>query len=176
MSRSDWLDPGETELLDARALRDRAAIQDVVVAAGLLLDAGDFDTLRTLYTADAVFQMDPPPEGYPSVLTTPEQIMMGFSYQWNHARDEVGVMFRHVTSNLLITALGPTTAEVYSIVTVTGLYTDGQFGLRRLGNYVDRLRREGTRWRIAHRTVHMSAPPPLRPAQTAATAPTRPAP
>ncbi|MFI9643769.1 nuclear transport factor 2 family protein [Micromonospora sp. NPDC051925] len=165
MSRTDWLDPGETELLDARVLRERAAIQDVVVAAGLLLDAGDFDMLRTLYTADAVFQMDPAPEGYPSVLTTPEQIMMGFTYQWNHARDEIGVMFRHVTSNLLITSLGPATAEVYSIFTVTGLHTDGQLGLRRLGNYVDRLRREGTRWRIAHRTVHMSAPPPLRAAE-----------
>ncbi|MEV6233464.1 nuclear transport factor 2 family protein [Saccharopolyspora shandongensis] len=164
MSETNWLQPGDTAQIDPRTLVQRTAVTDVVVAAGLLFDSGEFDALGTLYTEDAVFEMEPAPEGFPTTVTTREKITAGLADLWRLNRETVGVYSRHATSNLLITRLGADTAEVYSIFTVTGVYADGRFELRRLGNYVDLLRREGTAWRIAHRRLHMLAPPPLRPA------------
>lgn len=164
MSETYWQRPGDTDRLDSRVLAQRAAITDVVIAAGLLFDSGEFDELRTLYTADAIFEMDPAPEGFPARVSTREEIVAGLARLWQINRETLGVHVRHATSNLLVTGLSEDTAEVYSIVTATGVYADGRFELRRLGNYVDLLHREGTVWRIAHRRLHMLAPPPLRPA------------
>jgi len=80
----------------------------------------------------------------------------------------VGLYSRHATSNVLITGLSADTAEVYSTFTATGVYADGRLELRRAGNYVDVLRREGTAWRIASRRVCMLAPPPVHPASAPA--------
>ncbi|MBU3862598.1 nuclear transport factor 2 family protein (plasmid) [Streptomyces sp. 4503] len=164
MSETHRLQPGETTQLDPQMLIERAAVTDVVVAAGLLFDSGEFETLGTLYTADALFEMIPAPEGFPATVSTREQITDGLARLWQHNRETVGVHSRHATSNLLVTRLDADTAEVYSIFTVTGLYTDGRLGLRRLGNYVDLLHREGTAWRIAHRRLYMQGPPPVWPA------------
>ncbi|MFD5386123.1 nuclear transport factor 2 family protein [Streptomyces sp. NPDC127074] len=164
MSETHRLQPGETTQLDHRMLIERAAVTDVVVAAGLLFDSGEFETLGTLYTADALFEMSPAPEGFPATVSTREQITDGLARLWQHNRETVGVHSRHATSNLLVTRLDADTAEVYSIFTVTGSYTDGRLGLRRLGNYVDLLHREGTAWRIAHRRLYMEGPPPVWPA------------
>ncbi|MDT0612241.1 nuclear transport factor 2 family protein [Streptomyces lancefieldiae] len=163
MSETGWLQPGETSQLDPRTLIERAAVTDVVVAAGLLFDSGEFETLGTLYTADALFEMIPAPEGFPATISTSKQITDGLAQLRRINRETEGVHSRHVTSNLLVTRLGADTAEVYSIFTVTGLYSDGRLGLRRLGNYVDLLRREGTAWRIAHRRLYMQEPPPVQP-------------
>ncbi|MGA6152800.1 nuclear transport factor 2 family protein [Stenotrophomonas sp. NPDC087984] len=164
MSETGWLRPGETTQLDPRMLIERAAVTDVVIAAGLLFDSGEFETLGTLYTADALFEMIPAPEGFPATVSTREQITDGLARLRQINQETVGVHSRHATSNLLVTRLDADTAEVYSIFTVTGLYTDGRLGLRRLGNYVDLLHREGTAWRIAHRRLYMQEPPPVWPA------------
>lgn len=163
MNETDRLQPGETTQLDPRTLIARAAVTDVVVAAGLLFDSGEFETLNTLYTADALFEMIPAPEGFPAVISTSKQITDGLAQLWRINRETVGVHSRHAVSNLLVTRLDADTAEVYSVLTVTGLYSDGELGLRRLGNYVDLLRREGTAWRIAHRRLYLQDPPQLWP-------------
>ncbi|MER5432229.1 nuclear transport factor 2 family protein [Streptomyces sp. NPDC002588] len=173
MTDTGWIQPGDMDQLDPRTLVQRAAVTDVVVAAGLLFDSGEFETLGTLYTADALFEMDPAPEGFPAAVRTRDQITAGLAALWRHNRETVGVHSRHATSNLLVTRLSEDTAEVYSIFTVTGRYLDGRFDLRRLGNYVDLLHREGTAWRIAHRRLHMMAPPPVRPGSSPASDPDR---
>lgn len=165
MSTTSWQQPGGLDQLDTRALIARAAVTDVVVASGLFFDSGEFDELSRLYTEDATFEMIPPPEGFPDRITGADQIAGGLAMLWKINREQVGVFSRHATSNLLVTQLGPDEAEVYSIVTVTGVYTDGHYDLRRLGNYVDRLRREGLAWRIASRRLYLQAPPALRPAE-----------
>jgi hypothetical protein len=123
--------------------------------------AVDLHAMGELFTPDARYEPDPLPNGLPPVISTREQIVAGMTRLWRHNRETVGVYQRHVTTNVLITQLGSAAAEVQSVLTVTGSYADGRLELRRAGNYVDRLRKEGGRWRIAHRTLHLMAPPSL---------------
>jgi ketosteroid isomerase-like protein len=154
-------EPGETTLFDAETLADRAAIEDVISSFALLFDSGGFASMGELFTEDARYELDPPPTGLPSIISTREQIVAGMTHLWQHNRETVGVYQRHVTTNVLITRLGGDAAEVHSVLTVTGSYADGRLELRRTGNYLDQLRKEGGRWRIEHRKLFLAAPPPL---------------
>jgi ketosteroid isomerase-like protein len=154
-------EPGETTLLDATALADRAAIHDVIAAFALLFDSGGFAAMGELFTEDACYELNPPPDGLPATISTREQIVAGMTSLWQHNRETVGVYQRHVTTDLLVTRLGVDAAEAHSVLTVTGAYADGRLEFRRAGNYVDQLRKEGSRWRISHRTLFLAAPPPI---------------
>lgn len=153
------IQPGEAGRLTPQVLADRAAIHDVVAAFGLLIDSGEWAALGELLTEDARYELVPPPEGLPPVLETRAQVVAGMEYLWRHNREVVGVHQRHVTTNVLVTELGTAEARAHSVLTITGSYPDGRRELRRAGNYVDRFRREGARWRIAHRELHLAEPP-----------------
>lgn len=164
-TQTQWRQPGDTALFDQQVLIDRAAIQDVVHAVGLLFDSGEFAELGELLTADARYEIDPLPPlppGMPPVASSREEIVTGMSMIWRHNRDVLHVYPRHVVTNVLITRLGADSAEVHSMLTITGTDADDRHELRKVGRYVDLFRREGARWRIAHRRQLMMAPPPLR--------------
>ncbi|GAA1314658.1 nuclear transport factor 2 family protein [Saccharothrix xinjiangensis] len=151
--------PGSMDRSTPGALADRAAIHDVVAAFGLLFDSGGWIALGELFTEDARYELVPPPEGLPPVLETRGQVVAGMEHLWRHNREVLGLHQRHVTTNVLVTELGPEEATAHSVLTITGTHPDGRVELRRAGNYVDRFRRTGSRWRIAHRELHLVEPP-----------------
>ncbi|KJS52612.1 nuclear transport factor 2 family protein [Streptomyces rubellomurinus] len=153
--------PGSTGHLDAAFLADRAAIQDVVAAYSLYYDSGDFDALGELFTEDATFTFTPAPEGFPPSVATRERIVFAMAALYRHHTETRGAHQRHLTANTVVTRLDATTAEARSLLSLTFALDDGGFELGRSGSYVDRLEKDGDRWRIASRHVWLRDLPPV---------------
>ncbi|MFE5587133.1 nuclear transport factor 2 family protein [Kitasatospora sp. NPDC056531] len=145
--------PGSTGHLDAAFLADRAAIQDLIAAYSLYYDSGDFDALGDLFTEDATFTFTPAPEGFPPSVTTRERIVFAMAALYRHHTGTRGAHQRHLTSNTVVTRLDGTTAEARSLLAICFALDDGTHEIGRSGSYVDRLEKDGQRWRIASRHV-----------------------
>jgi 3-phenylpropionate/cinnamic acid dioxygenase small subunit len=149
---------GDASLLGSDALADRAALQDVVFAFALHYDNGDFAELNNLLTADAEYIVEPAPPGMPPLVSTRERITAGIELVWRHNHENLHLVQRHVITNVLVTGLDTDAPEARSVLTVTTLHSDGSHTVSRTGSYTDKFRREGDRWRIAHRLLRLATP------------------
>jgi len=165
--------PGSTAHLDAGLLADRAAIHDLVAGYSHCYDSGDFEALGQLFTEDASLTFTPQPEGFPPSVTTRARIVVAMGALYRHSNEARGAHQRHLTSNVVITRIDATTAEVRSLLAVTFAFDDGRFELGRTGAYTDLLEKDGERWRIASRHLWLREVPTLTSTGLTSTADTR---
>jgi ketosteroid isomerase-like protein len=126
-------------------LRSAEEIRNLLVRYGLYLDQKDFDGYVSLFTDDGVLDA---PLGK---ATGPENIraMLG------NVLGPIGAGF-HLYANPLIEVDGDHATSMSRFSYVQAI--DGQLPeLRLVGHYDDVLRRDGGRWRFAHRTITIDA-------------------
>lgn len=145
--------PGSTAHIDDAFLADRAAILDLVAAYGIYYDSGDFETLGDLFTEEASFVLNPPPEGFPQSITTRAHIVQALSTLYRQHTVTRGVYHRHVTTNTVIDRIDGATADTRSLLVVVLTSVDDQQELGPSGFYLDHLEKRGHRWRIASRNL-----------------------
>lgn len=119
---------------------DRAEIQNLAGRYSQALDDGDPDTWAEVWTADGVMEM-----------VTQERRITGDSLRaLAAARDDSTPQGRHMPSTFVIDGEGDE-ASMSSYVTVVRCDDPARIVFQ--GRYVDKIRRVGGSWKLAHRTI-----------------------
>lgn len=118
---------------------DRAEIQNLAGRYSQALDDGDPDAWAEVWTADGVMEM-----------VTQERWITGDSLRALAARDDSTPQGRHMPSTFVIDGEGDE-ASMSSYVTVVRCDDPARIVFQ--GRYVDKIRRVGGSWKLAHRTI-----------------------
>ena len=119
---------------------DRAEIQNLAGRYSQALDDGDPDAWAEVWTADGVMEM-----------VAQERWITGDSLRaLAAARDDSTPQARHMPSTFVIDGEGDE-ASMSSYVTVVSCDDPAKIVFQ--GRYVDKIRRVGGSWKLAHRTI-----------------------
>lgn len=159
-----FLHAAETEAsspsMEARLkkLEDRAAIHDLLIRYGQLLDEEDFVGYSKLFATEGVW------EGGIGSAKGPEGILNMLEKVFGRvSRGQYGNSY-HVMSDIMIKVDGDkATSRSNWTWIVEG--DDGRPVIQRAGHYEDRLVREAGQWKFAHRLTVTSLPPPAKDAE-----------
>jgi hypothetical protein len=127
------------EAVMSLSLEDRVAVTEVISLHGHLIDAGDFDRLHELFTADVTYDV--------SDLGGTPLVGIAAIREASLTLGPANPVAHHVT-NILINSLDDNHATAQS--KGIGIRTDGTVGSV---VYKDILVRSPDGWRISHRTV-----------------------
>jgi hypothetical protein len=132
-------------------LVDRAAIEDLLITYGRMLDVEDFVGYSKLFARDGVW------EGGIGSATGPAEIQHMLEKVFGRVdRGKYGASF-HVMSNITVQVTGDT-ATSWSRWTWFVEGADGKPAAQRSGHYEDKLVREGGQWRFKHRLTVTELP------------------
>ena len=136
-------------------LEDRLAITDTLHRYGQTYDAGDWDGLRTVFTADAEFQILGAVGGMPSIIRGADEIVASFRAR----REEIQpAQRRHISTNLVIHETGSSDEGRASSYLLLASTNQGNLEMLAAGRYDDELRKDTDgRWRIHRRVVTVDA-------------------
>ena len=136
-------------------MRDETAakfeISELISRYGNCLDSGDFAELEALFTADAVFRVEP--SDHVPELVGSLHIRQAIEERWKVVHE--GAQRRHVMSNIVVesidgdTATARTVLLVYEVAKARGSTVQ----LHGLGVYEDTLERSSGRWRFKERRL-----------------------
>lgn len=134
---------------------DRAAIHDLIVTYGRLLDGRDLAGYSRLFAADGVW------EGGIGSAKGPKEIQQMLERVYSRvAPGEYGNSY-HIMSDFLIEPKGDT-ATAWSRWTWVAEGEDGKPAIQRSGHYEDTLVREGGGWRFKRRLTVTEMPTPAK--------------
>ena len=122
---------------------DRLAIIDQAIAYGRIVDAGDFDRLRDLFTADATAELGG--SGQSGIDQICERLTTALApyASWEHRLSDHEVT---VTGDTATARCSVNATHTRPVGQVPGEYTV-------IGVYEDRLARTAEGWRITHRAL-----------------------
>lgn len=125
---------------------DRQAIIDLTEKYCLLVDAGDFDALRSVFAPDATAQMGGQgQQGIDEICDRLTTALAGF-VRWEHHIEGHEV---HVDGDVATSRCSVRGEHVRHAGETPPVYTV-------IGHYEDRLARTGDGWRITHRSLVVS--------------------
>lgn len=136
-------------------VRARVEIAELLARFGNALDAGDFDALEALFSADAEFHIEPPPADVALPLRGARGIRDTIERRWAVVSHEE--QRRHVIANVVVDDLVAGRARVRSVLTVlaVGRRPGSTVEVHGLGIYDDVVERQGDRWVIAERRLRV---------------------
>jgi ketosteroid isomerase-like protein len=137
---------------------DRAAIHDLIVTYGRLLDARDLAGYSKLFAADGVW------EGGIGSAKGPKEIQQMLESVYSRvAPGQYGNSY-HIMSDFLIEPKGET-ATAWSRWTWVAEGADGKPAIQRSGHYEDTFVKEGGKWRFKRRLTVTEMPTPAKDAE-----------
>lgn len=128
----------------ATALEDKDAIRELLAEYCFRLDAGDYDGMAALFTADGVWETD-------FGKGTGRDGIAGHAREIRARASETRPRGAHLTTNIVI-ALNGAEAQARSNWTVVQNSANGPV-VSSGGTYIDRLAKVAGHWRFRHRKI-----------------------
>lgn len=136
----------------AQALADRLAIEELVYLYAHTSDNRDFDTMRTLFHADATAVVRDTVKGQEQTLEGPDAIAE-FVSQRHAVEFARGDRRRHLTSNFILESNDGVSAKARAYVCVLQSVNGQPMQLASMGHYEDHCRKLDGRWRFQKRLL-----------------------
>jgi len=135
---------------DALTVADHLAIEQLYARQAHAIDSGDGKAWAATFAPDGTFRSptyDEPQQG--------REQLRAFAEAFKRSADAAGVIRRHWTCSLEITAAGPERADARCYALVLSVPSAGVPAIERSTVFADRLERVGGAWQVVERQVHV---------------------